>query len=103
MFNVIGASFGPICGAMAADYILSGFKWAGPRAGVNLAGWLSWLVGFVVGGATLVVTKFLGQTMPFEIPCPPLSAFIVGFLLYLIFAKIGLQPKVLDLPQRIDA
>ncbi|MDR3235072.1 MAG: hypothetical protein LBT46_15655 [Planctomycetaceae bacterium] len=102
VFTVIGASFGPICGAMAADYILSGFKWAGPRAGFNPAGWLSWLVGFIVGGATLVVTKFLGQTMPFEIPCPPLSAFVVGFVLYIVFAKAGLESKVLDLPQRID-
>ncbi|MDR1271188.1 MAG: cytosine permease [Planctomycetaceae bacterium] len=102
VFTVIGASFGPICGAMAADYILSGFKWAGPRAGFNPAGWLSWLVGFAVGGATLVITKFCGQTMPFEIPCPPLSAFIVGFVLYTVFAQIGLQSKSLDLPQRID-
>jgi cytosine permease len=102
VFTVIGASFGPICGAMAADYILSGFKWAGPRAGFNAAGWLSWLVGFIVGGATLVVTKFLGQTMPFEIPCPPLSAFIVGFVLYIVFASMGLQSKKLNMPQRID-
>ncbi|MDR3181720.1 MAG: hypothetical protein LBT89_02175 [Planctomycetaceae bacterium] len=102
VFTVIGASFGPICGAMAADYILSGFKWAGPRAGFNPAGWLSWLVGFIVGGATLVVTKFLGQAMPFEIPCPPLSAFIVGFVLYIVFAKAGMQTRVLDFKQRID-
>ena len=102
VFTVIGASFGPICGAMAADYILSGFKWAGPRAGVNMAGWISWFFGFIVGGATLVVTKFLGQSMPFEIPCPPLSAFVVGFVLYLLLAKAGLEPKVLPMPQRID-
>ena len=30
-FQIVGASFGPICGAMAADYLLSGRKWAGPR------------------------------------------------------------------------
>jgi cytosine permease len=102
VFTVIGASFGPICGAMAADYIMSGFKWAGPRAGFNAAGWLSWLVGFAVGGATLVVTKFLGQPMPFEIPCPPLSAFIVGFVLYAVFAVCGLQSRKLELPGRID-
>ncbi|MDR0520974.1 MAG: hypothetical protein LBH00_03865 [Planctomycetaceae bacterium] len=102
VFSVIGASFGPICGAMAADYILSGFKWAGPRAGVNPAGWLSWFFGFIVGGATLVVTGFLGKPMPFEIPCPPLSAFLTGFVLYIVFAKTGLQTKTLDLPQRID-
>ena len=49
VFGTIGASFGPICGAMAADYILSGFKWNGPRAGFNPAGWISWFFGFVVG------------------------------------------------------
>src|SRR5205814_6723630 len=26
-FQIVGASFGPICGAMAADYILAGNKW----------------------------------------------------------------------------
>lgn len=103
VFTVVGASFGPICGAMAADYLLAGRKWAGPRDGFNPAGWVAWFFGFIVGGITLVVEKFLGGTMPFEIPCPPLSAFVVGFVLYWICAKAGLQSKPLDMPQRIDA
>ncbi len=103
VFTVIGASFGPICGAMAADYLLSGRKWAGPREGFNAPGWIAWFFGFIVGGAPLVVTKFLGQTMPFEIPCPPLAAFVVGFVLYIVCAGIGLQSKTLDMPQRIDS
>jgi cytosine permease len=41
VFTIIGASFGPICGAMAADYLLAGRKWPGPRAGFNPAGWIS--------------------------------------------------------------
>ena len=41
IFEVIGASFGPVCGAMLADYLLAGRKWAGPRAGFNPAGWIS--------------------------------------------------------------
>jgi len=45
VFSIIGASFGPVCGAMAADYLLAGRKWPGPRAGFNLAGWISWVVG----------------------------------------------------------
>ncbi|MDR2441047.1 MAG: hypothetical protein LBE12_16935 [Planctomycetaceae bacterium] len=102
VFGVIGASFGPICGAMTADYLLAGKKWIGPRAGFNPAGWLSWLVGFIVGGIGMVYPIFTGEVLPFEIPCPPLSAFVVGFVLYIFFAKIGLQSKVLDLPQRID-
>lgn len=102
VFTVIGASFGPICGAMAADYLLAGRKWAGPRDGFNPAGWIAWFFGFIVGGITLVVTKFLGGTMPFEIPCPPLAAFVVGFVLYWICAKAGLQSKSVEMPQRID-
>ena len=46
-------SFGPVCGAMAADYLLAGRKWPGPRAGFNPAGWISWIVGFAVGSGRL--------------------------------------------------
>ncbi len=38
MFGIIGASFGPICGAMTADYLLSGCQWPGPRAGIQSGG-----------------------------------------------------------------
>jgi cytosine permease len=102
VFNVIGASFGPICGAMAADYILSGFKWAGPREGFNPAGWLSWILGFAVGSVAMIYPEINGLRLAEIIPCPPLSAFIVGFVFYIIFALNGLQSKVLDMPQRID-
>ncbi len=102
VFGVVGASFGPICGAMAADYILSGYKWAGPRAGFNPAGWISWFVGFLVGGTQLALSNFFGMSLPFEVPCPPVAAFVVGFVLYLILAKAGLESKKLDMPQRID-
>ena len=54
VFTVIGASFGPICGAMLVDYLLAGKKWAGPRPGWNVAGWVSWAIGFVVGIAPLM-------------------------------------------------
>ncbi len=49
VFGIIGASFGPICGAMAADYLLAGNRWSGPRAGFNPAGWIAWALGFLVG------------------------------------------------------
>ena len=41
VFTIIGASFGPVCGAMAADYLLAGRKWAGPRR--IQSGWLDLL------------------------------------------------------------
>ena len=94
VFSVIGASFGPVCGAMAADYLLSGKKWAGPRAGFNPAGWISWVVGFAVGAADLIPA--LG--MKGVIPVPPLSALIVGFVLYVVLSKAGLQSKTLEMP-----
>ncbi|MCF7975066.1 MAG: cytosine permease [Phycisphaerae bacterium] len=90
VFTVIGASFGPICGAMMVDYFLSGKKWVGPRAGWNMAGWISWAVGFVVGIAPLVGLA--------QIPAAPLVAFIVGAVVYYICAKMGLEPKKLDMP-----
>ncbi|MDR0328981.1 MAG: hypothetical protein LBI05_11870 [Planctomycetaceae bacterium] len=97
VFGFIGASFGPVCGAMMADYLLAGNKWAGPRAGFNLAGWISFVVGFLVGGLPLLG---IGADV---IPCPPVSAFVVGFVLYYLLAKAGLESKKLDMPQRIDA
>jgi purine-cytosine permease-like protein len=91
-FQIVGASFGPICGAMAADYLLAGGKWSGPRRGVNWAGYAAWALGFVVG--------ILG-----EIPSVPASwvkadrpavliSFIVGFAVYLLLAKAGAWPEV---------
>ncbi len=90
VFTVIGASFGPICGAMMVDYLLAGKKWAGPRKGWNLAGWISWAVGFIVGIAPLVGLA--------NIPAAPLVAFIVGAVLYFILAKAGLEPPVVPMP-----
>jgi cytosine permease len=93
-FSLVAASFGPICGAMAADYILAGRRWSGPRLGINWAGYIAWLVGFLVG-------------IPEHIPgLPPillkadnpsgLYSFIVGFIVYLVLAKAGMRPPVVE-------
>ncbi len=92
VFSVIGASFGPVCGAMMADYLLSGGKWSGPRAGFNPAGWISWIIGFIVGAADFI------PGLAGKVPCPPVAAFVVGFVLYIILAKIGLQSRTLQMP-----
>jgi cytosine permease len=88
VFGIIGASFGPVCGAMAADYLLTGQKWAGPRAGWNIAGWISWVVGFIVGMLPLVSSV--------NIPAAPLVAFVVGGVLYFVLSKAGMESKVLE-------
>ncbi|NUQ65676.1 MAG: cytosine permease [Pirellulales bacterium] len=99
VFSIIGASFGPVCGAMAADYLLSGKRWAGPRAGFNPAGWLSWIAGFIVG-AFNSVAAYIDPLKEYAnlIPVPPLMAFVVGFVLYFLLAKIGLQSRTLEMP-----
>ena len=88
-FGIIGASFGPICGAMAADYLLSGRKWSGPRKGINWAGYISWAVGFVVAILPMIKPEKFGAIAP-----APVIAFVIGFVLYVILAKAGLEPEV---------
>jgi cytosine permease len=93
-FSLVAASFGPICGAMVADYISSGRRWSGPRLGINWAGCIAWIAGFLVG-------------IPEHLPGIPaawikadnpscLYSFAVGFLVYLVLAKAGLRPPVVQ-------
>ena len=94
-FMIVGASFGPICGAMAADYILSEYKWSGPRDGINWAGYIAWAVGFVVG----ILDKIPGVPAAWEKADNPevLFSFIAGFVVYFLLAKAGLRPAVVPL------
>ncbi|MGH2508347.1 MAG: cytosine permease [Ktedonobacteraceae bacterium] len=91
LFTIIGASFGPICGAMAADYWLSGKKWSGPREGINFAGYTAWAVGFIIG-----ILPFLPISPVAKDYVQPAAvySFIVGFVVYAALAKLGLQPKL---------
>ncbi|MFL6451594.1 MAG: cytosine permease [Bryobacteraceae bacterium] len=91
LFTIIGASFGPICGAMVADYWLSGKKWAGPRAGVNIAGYAAWAVGFFIG--ILPFLPISEESKPYLQPAAVYS-FVAGFVVYAVLAKAGLQPEV---------
>lgn len=88
VFVIIGASFGPICGAMMVDYLLSGKRWVGPRAGLNPAGWVAWALGFIVG-----ILPNLGVA----VPAAPVAAFIVGAVVYFVCAKAGLQSATIPL------
>ena len=75
---------------MAADYLLSGRRWAGPREGINMAGYLAWAVGFLVG-----ILPFLpvpAEIKPYLEPAA-LYGFIAGFVVYIGLAKAGLQPR----------
>jgi cytosine permease len=94
-FSIVAASFGPICGAMVADYLLAGRRWSGPRLGINWAGCIAWVVGFLIG-------------IPERIPGMPASwvkadnpselyAFAAGFLIYIVLARLGMRPPVVEL------
>lgn len=97
-FSIVGASFGPICGAMAADYLLSGRKWAGPREGINWAGYGAWAVGFLVG-----IVPFLDLPEAIKEWSQPavVYSFVAGFVMYIVLAKSGLEPEVVD--QKVTA
>jgi cytosine permease len=91
VFGLIGASFGPICGAMLVDYLFSKGKWSGPRAGFNPAGWIAWAVGFVVG---ILPNQLMPEAMRVDVPCSPVAAFVVGAVVYAICSKMGLQSSL---------
>jgi cytosine permease len=95
IFGLIGASFGPICGAMMVDYLLSDGKWTGPRAGFNPAGWIAWAAGFVVG---ILPNDMVPASVRVNIPCAPVAAFIVGTVVYFLCSKMGLRSPVVPLP-----
>jgi cytosine permease len=93
-FVIVGASFGPICGAMAADYLLAGHQWSGPREGINWAGYIAWALGFIVG----ILDKVPGVPAAWRKADNPdvLFSFIIGFVVYFLLAKAGLRPPVVD-------
>ncbi len=95
VFQIIGASFGPILGAMLVEYLINGCKWSGPRAGFNPAGWIAWAVGFLVGILPILHAK--APQFP-DVPAAPIAAFIVGALIYGVLAKLGLQSPLVPLP-----
>ena len=101
---IIGAAIAPICGAMTADFLMSGLRWSGPRAGFNPAGWISWLVGFAAGSFNCVVELMLRwhwgtKTFP-NMPdyqnyifVPLITAYVIGFCLYVGLSVLGLRTR----------
>jgi cytosine permease len=92
VFQIIGASFGPICGAMMVDYLINGKTWTGPRAGFNPAGWIAWALGFGVGILPIINV--------YPVPAAPVAAFIVGTVVYYICAKAGMVSPVVPMPRK---
>ncbi len=91
-FVIVGASFGPICGAMTADYLLDRGHWSGPRQGINWAGYIAWACGFLVGILDRIPGVPAGL-VHLDQPAP-LYSYILGFLVYYGLAKAGLRPPL---------
>ena len=92
-FGIVGASFGPICGAMAADYLVSGRKWSGPRQGINWAGYFAWALGFLVGIPSYI-PRLPAAWVRADNPSV-LFSFVVGFVVYVVLAWWGFRPAVI--------
>lgn len=88
-FSIVGASFSPICGAIAADYLRNGRQWAGPRPGINWAGYGAWAAGFLVG---LLPSLPVSPGLKSYSQPAPLYSFIVSFVVYSALAKAGVEP-----------
>jgi cytosine permease len=92
-FGLIGASFGPVIGAMIADYVRSGGKWPGPREGISVPGYVAWLLGFIVG---ILGHPWVGVLPGWHITS--VYSLIVGFIVYFVLAQLGLEPRTVDMP-----
>jgi len=95
-FTIVGASFGPICGAIAADYLLSGKTWAGPREGVNWAGYGAWAVGFLVG---ILPSLPVSPSVKMYAQPAVVYSFVAGFVVYVALSKAGLEPRTVPLEE----
>ena len=63
-----------------------------------MAGWISWAVGFYLGAVDLVATNVPALArLELGVPCPPMAALIVGFVLYLVLAS-DFRGKTLKMP-----
>jgi len=95
VFSLVGASFGPICGAMVADYLLAGKKWAGPRKGINWAGYAAWALGFIVGILPLPFMPVPDEVKMYAQPAVVYS-FLTGLIVYALVAKAGGEPETVE-------
>jgi cytosine permease len=89
-FLLVGAAFGPIAGVMLADYVRNG-GWAGPRKGINWAGYIAWGIGLVLGLLGFITNKKFGFGLE------ALISMIVAAAAYFALAGLGLEPETIEL------
>jgi len=86
-FAIVGGSLSPVCGAMTADFLLTGKKWLGSRQGINWAGYLAWTIGCFVG--MLGIIPRIPDTWRKADHPAALYSFVVAAIIYCIFRPRG--------------
>ena len=104
-FVMVGSAFGPIAGVMLADYVRHG-GWAGPRKGINWAGYIAWAIGLLMG-LLGPLSKLCGMVDKdgngiLSYGLEPLVAMVVAAAAYLALAGLGLEPETVELPEKQD-
>jgi len=90
VFDVLGAGFAPLAGALAADFALRRGRWEGPRRGINPAGVVAWALGAAVGLAPTVAQALDSKRLNHFEPAA-LAAFAVAFGAYALLAPLRLE------------
>ena len=90
VFAILGATFAPVAGAIAADFRRHRGSWPGPREGINPAGLLAWAVGFAVGIAPTVGRSLSWDRLAGLQPAA-LGAFVAAYVAYEILALCRLE------------
>jgi cytosine permease len=99
-FAIVGGSLSPVCGAIAADFLLSRKKWLGPRRGINWAGYVAWAVGCFIG----MLGNIPGIPQNWKSADHPAAvySFMVAFVLYCILTWAGARPALFDWKQELE-
>ena len=98
VFSLMGAIAGPIIGAMIADQYRASGKWRGPRVGINWAGSFAVAIGFCIAIAPTVAGS-LGANAISKLQPATLYGMLASFTVYLLLAKLGLEPPNDDRPE----
>lgn len=93
MFDLMGAIFAPMVGALAGDYTRSRGRWPGPRRGVSQPGVVAWVMGLTVGLIPIIAQAW---RIPGGSRFQPAAvfAFLTSFLAYRMLAGLRLEPPV---------
>jgi cytosine permease len=97
VFTIMGALFAPLVASMAAEYRIHKTIWPGPRKGVNWPGIAGWLSGLLVG-----LTPFLIKP-PASFQPAAFWAFLVGFAVYTVVAKLAGEAKLVDAAPLVES